>query len=240
MKSIGNDIFQFTSPFDLAINNRAIPMHPNSKFRKASSQQNIIFARHYSFGTLAINSKNGPLLSHIPFMLDKNGQTLEAHLVRSNPILKQMDLATDGVIAVTGPDGYISPDWYGIDNQVPTWNYVAIHIRGTIKILPDDKLPAILERLSTQFEQRLTPKPHWTMAKMDDEILARMLKMIVPIAMDIKTIDGTWKLAQNKPEEARMAAANKLAELELDTQKAQKTQLGQLGQLANLMKNPPC
>jgi transcriptional regulator len=49
-------------------------MHPNPGFRKASRQQNIDFARHRSFGTLALNAEYGPLLSHIPFVLAASGK----------------------------------------------------------------------------------------------------------------------------------------------------------------------
>ncbi len=206
-------------------------MHPNKTFRKADDELNISFARDRSFGTLAINADNGPLLSHIPFQLSENGTYLEAHLVRSNPILKLIDSETDAAIAVNGGDTYISPDWYETNNQVPTWNYVAVHIRGKLKRLPQDELPGILERLSNQFETRLLPKPVWKMDKVEQDALKKMQRMIVPISMQVISIDGTWKLAQNKPEEARLAAAE---QVELNG-------IGQeIGKIASLMRNPPC
>jgi len=187
-------------------------MHPNPVYRKETRQRNVAFARERSFGTLVVNSEDGPLLSHIPFNLSPDGSCLEAHLVRSNPILRLLGTPQKAAIAVTGADGYISPDWYGLDDQVPTWNYVAVHLRGTLKRLPDAELHPILERLSENFETRLAPKNPWTIAKMDQEIYQRMLRQIVPIAMDIAGIDGTWKLSQNKPDAARLGAADGLAE----------------------------
>ena len=101
-------------------------MHPNPIFRKESHERNLGFVQHRSFGALSINADPVPLLAHIPFQLTDDGTYLEAHLVRSNPIARALrDGERDAVIAVTGPDGYISPDWYGVENQVPTWNYVA-------------------------------------------------------------------------------------------------------------------
>ena len=206
-------------------------MHPNQTFRKATDELNINFARERSFGTLAINADNGPLLSHIPFLLSKDGKNLEAHLVRSNPILKCLDSEVNAVIAVSGGDTYISTDWYELDNQVPTWNYVAVHIRGRLKRLPQDRLPGILERLSGQFETRLLPKPVWKMAKLEQETLEKMQRMIVPISMEVTSIDGTWKLAQNKPEEARLAAAR-----QVDTGGIGR----EVSEIASLMRKPPC
>jgi transcriptional regulator len=191
-------------------------MHPNPIFRKADRHRNIDFARQRSFGTLAINSSDetlpGPLLSHIPFVLSEDGRHLEAHLVRSNPILRLLKAPQPAVISVLGPDGYISPDWYGVENQVPTWNYVAVHLRGTLRQLPDNALHGILERLSATMEARLLPKQPWTIDKMDQEIYGKMQRQIVPVAMDISEIGGTWKLSQNKSEAARLGAAKGVLE----------------------------
>lgn len=206
-------------------------MHPNNAFRKANEKQNISFARSRSFGTLAINAEGGPLLSHVPFQLNESGDKLEAHLVRSNPILKSIGEGIDAVMSVTGPDTYVSPDWYGIDDQVPTWNYISVHLRGKLIALPQEELPAILERLSNHFEQQLSPKPVWKMDKVDVTALSKMKKMIVPIAIQISDINGTWKLSQNKPEEARLAAAKQIATHGIGSQ---------IKDIAELAKKPPC
>ena len=185
-------------------------MHPNSAFRKTGRDRNIEFARQRSFGILSVNSGDGPLLSHIPFHLSEDGTRLEAHLVRSNPILRLLETPQKAVIAVSGPDAYISPDWYEVTDQVPTWNYVAVHLRGTLMRLEADELHGILDELSASMEERLLPKKPWTSAKMDQEIYEKMQRQIVPIAMDVTDIQGTWKLSQNKPDEVRLRAADGL------------------------------
>ena len=192
-------------------------MHPNPIFRRETEQRNIEFARERSFGTLAINANNGPLISHIPFYLYPSADVVEFHLVRSNPIVRILKEPVDAVIAVNGGDAYLSPDWYEVDNQVPTWNYIAVHLRGTISKLPDSALSGILDRTSDQFESRLKPKLPWTSVKMDQEIYKKMLRQIVPVKMDIATTDGTWKLSQNKPDEARLRAADAVEKSRLGT-----------------------
>lgn len=182
-------------------------MHPNPAYRQESRERNIEFARQRSFGTLCINAPEGPLLSHVPFQLARDGSMLEAHLVRSNPIARALKKPLAAVIAVTGGDCYVSPDWYGIDNQVPTWNYVAVHLRGTLSTFASHELHGILQRLSADMELRLTGKAPWTIEKMDEEVYARMQRQIIPISMRIDDIQGTWKLSQNKPEFARLGAA---------------------------------
>lgn len=182
-------------------------MHPNPAFRQRATSANLAFARARGFGVLTVNGAQGPLASHIPFVLNQTGDEARLHLVRSNPIAALLDRPAPCLLAVSGPDGYISPDWYGAPDQVPTWNYVAVHLRGQLERLPDDRLPGILDELSDAFETRLAPKPAWTMAKMDPAKAARMMRAIVPARLVVEIVDGTWKLGQNKEDAARLGAA---------------------------------
>jgi len=185
-------------------------MHPNPAFRTAKTAQNLAFARSRGFGVLSINGADGPLLAHIPFELAADGSHLRLHLARSNPIARAA-LPLPAVMVVSGPDGYISPDWYGLPDQVPTWNYVAVHLRGQLHPAPPADLPPHLEAVSEHFESRLRPKAPWTTAKMGTGVMDRMMRMIVPFRLLVTAVDGTWKLNQNKPDAARLAAAAALA-----------------------------
>lgn len=183
-------------------------MHPNPAFRAEPRERNIAFARERAFGTLSANGEAGPLVSHVPFLLSEDGTVLETHLVRSTPLSRS--LPAQAVMAVAGPDAYISPDWYEMDDQVPTWNYVAVHLRGRLEARPADELRALLERQSAEFEERLLPKRPWTLDKMPTDLVERLMRAIVPVRMQVESVEGTWKLAQNKPGAARLAAARQL------------------------------
>jgi len=201
-------------------------MHPNPAFRGETQERHVAFARSRGFGTLAVNAEGGPLLSHVPFLLSEDASSADLHLVRSNPIARLGEILA--VIAVTGPDAYISPDWYGVDDQVPTWNYVAVHLRGTLVPLPHDEMHEMLDRQSASYEARLAPKRPWTTDKMSDDAMKRMLRQILPFRLMIETIDGTWKLGQNKPDSARRQAADQVS-----------AGLGnELSNLADLMRDP--
>lgn len=186
-------------------------MHPNPSFRKDPKARNIGFVRDRGFGTLAINGEDGPLTSHIPILLDTSGKSAELHLVRSNPIVAACKTPQKAVFTVTGPDSYISPDWYGVPDQVPTWNYVAVRITGTLSSLPHGDMHTMLDRLSAHFEEHLLPKQPWTSAKMSEGVMERMMRAILPFRFDVTDIHGTWKLNQNKPEDVRIAAADHVA-----------------------------
>jgi len=182
-------------------------MHPNPAFRTTQADRTLAFVRDRSFGTLAVNGVEGPMLAHVPFLMSDCGTFAELHLVRSNPITRALAAPLAAVIAVTGPDSYISPDWYSLDHQVPTWNYVSAHLRGTLTLLPQTALRDLLDRQSASFEARLLPKTPWLTDKMPADAMDQMMRQIVPVRLDITRIDSTWKLSQNKPDSARLGAA---------------------------------
>jgi transcriptional regulator len=185
-------------------------MHTNPAFRQSPREENLAFARARGFGILSVNGADGPLVSHIPFLLDADGQTAELHLTRSNPIAR-LGKAVHALIAVSGPDANISPDWYEIEDQVPTWNYVAVHLRGVLEPMDVDGMRAHVDALSAEHETRLLPKKPWISDKMSDGVMPRMMRMILPFRLVITSIEGTWKLNQNKPAEVRLKAAEALA-----------------------------
>ena len=177
-------------------------MHPNPAFRKTAADRNLAFARARGFGVLSVNGPEGPLMAHVPFLLSDDGTMADLHLARSNAVIAA-GLPAQAVLAVIGPDAYISPDWYGVEDQVPTWNYIAVHLRGTLVQLPDEAMDGHVNALSDRFEARLAPKPVWKSTKMGDGVMDRMKRMILPFRLNITTVDGTWKLNQNKTPAAR-------------------------------------
>lgn len=186
-------------------------MHPNPAFRKATQASAIDFASQRGFGILSINGEDCPIAAHVPFTIAPDGSYIEAHVMRSNPIARALKTPQPALLAISGPDAYISPDWYGVEDQVPTWNYFAVHLRGQLQLLPQEDLRGVLERLSDEFEARLAPKPVWKTDKVAADKLDKMMRMIVPIRLDITSTDSTKKLAQSKPDTARLGAADGLA-----------------------------
>ncbi len=185
-------------------------MHPNPIFRREPESRARAFAASRGFGVLTMADGEDVLAAHIPFLLEQN--RVEAHLVRSNPIAKALRAGPRKArLIVSGPDGYISPDWYGEPDLVPTWNYVAVHLAGPVELIREDQLHGILERLSARFEAQLTPKPPWTHEKMTEGVMERMMRAIVPLKLKIETIESTFKLNQNRSASARLAAADNLA-----------------------------
>ncbi len=185
-------------------------MHPNPAFRKTEIARAVAFARSRSFGILSVNGDAGPIAAHIPFDLTEDGSMAFLHLARSNPIIRA-GLPMPALIAVSGPDAYISPDWYGTPDQVPTWNYIAVHLRGTLTALPPESLRDHLDSVSAHMEAMVPGKRPWTTAKMTPDVMDRMMRMILPFRLDITAVESTWKLNQNKTADQRAGAARGIA-----------------------------
>lgn len=190
-------------------------MHTNPAFRQTARDQTLAFARSRGFGILTVNGPEGPLAAHIPFLLNEDASFADLHLARSNPIARA-GLPAPALLAVSGPDAYISPDWYGphteVPDQVPTWNYVAVHLRGRLEPLPDEALRPHVDALSAEHEARIADKRPWTSAKMTEGAMPRMMRMILPFRLHVTSVEGTWKLNQNKTPEIRARAAQALSQ----------------------------
>ncbi len=122
-------------------------MNTNPAFRTSTRDENLAFTRQRGFGILMVNGPDGAIASHIPFQLDADGLTADLHLTRSNPIAR-LGQTVPALIAVSGPDAYVSPDWYGSEDQVPTWNYVAVHLRGVLEPMDAGDMRAHVDALS--------------------------------------------------------------------------------------------
>ena len=182
-------------------------MHPNPIYRKTEAERSLAFVRDRGFGVLAVSTEAAPLMAHVPLLLSEEADHILMHLVRSNPICRAAGAPVPARMDVLGPDGYISPDWYGIDDQVPTWNHIAVSFTGVLEPLPAEDLPDVLAAQSAAYESRLVGKAPWTMDKMTDDTRNRFLRMILPFRLRIDNMQSTWKLGQNKPAEVRQSAA---------------------------------
>ena len=183
-------------------------MHPDPAFRWDDRAALTGFAEAIGFGTLFAQTPDGPRVAHIPFTWSGEGR-IAFHIARGNGIARHLDSAT-ALLVVNGPDGYVSPDWYGTENQVPTWNYVAAEFEGPVKMLDEAALLAQIDALSAQHEAQLAPKAPWTRDKVDPAMISKMLSGIRGFEMRVTAWRGTAKLGQNKPEDVRQRTADAL------------------------------
>ena len=181
-------------------------MHPHPGYAWTDRGELLTFLSEVSFSTIFVSGDGGPMLVHAPVVVSGTDR-LRFHVSRVNRSVAALDGAK-ALLSCTGPDCYVSPDWYGTPDQVPTWNYLAVECEGPLRRLSEEELAEQIEELGAMQEGRLAPKPVWTRAKMSPGKFEAMLKAITGFEMRIEAIRGTRKLGQmKKPDERRGAAA---------------------------------
>lgn len=183
-------------------------MTPGAPYRWTDEAAIRDFVGQAGFGLLCVAAPDRVHVVHLPVVwLDD--RRIGLHIHRANPIVRHLD-GSDALIVVTGPHGYVSPDWYGLPDKVPTWNYQSVELRGTMARLDRVATIAQIDALSDEQERRLAPKPIWTRDKMGAGQFDRLLAGLVGFAMQVESLHGTAKLGQDKPEAARIGVADAL------------------------------
>jgi transcriptional regulator len=188
-------------------------------FFKQDRAASLKFADQRGFATVCAFDGTKPIASSLPFYLsyaDDGTPHAAFHVARHNPLVKLADGATSWLLAVNGPDAYVSPDWYVSPDQVPTWLYQSVHLTGAVRTLSDEELAVQIDTLSDKFENWLLPKKPWTSGKMTAGRLEAMKKAIVGLVMTVEEVEGSFKLNQHKSEVDYTAVAGALAEGDAD------------------------
>lgn len=182
-------------------------MHPNSAFRWDDRAALRGFAEAIGFGMLFAATPDGPRVAHVPFVFLDDAR-IGFHIARGNGIARHL-AGSDALLVVNGPDGYVSPDWYQLDNnQVPTWNYLAAEFEGPVTRMDTAALVAQIDALTAAQESQLAPKPVWTRGKMDEGRFEKMIEAVQGFELRVAGWRGTAKLSQNRAEVARLNAAD--------------------------------
>ena len=171
------------------------------------------------FVTLITVADGVPCVSHIPVLLDRDGDrlALRGHWAKPNP---QSSHTGHALAIVHGPHAYVSPSWYPdkvAETRVPTWNYVIAHLHGTLDRLTDtDDLASIVADLSARFESHVGESWHYP----DDEAHRSQLRGIVGFRLCVERIELKAKLSQNHPDANRHAVIARLSAQSTDHARA--------------------
>jgi len=163
--------------------------------------------RRHSFATLVTSVGDEPEASHVPMFLESEVGpfgTLFGHLARANPHWRQAQAGGRALAIFLGPHAYVSPTWYETKRTtgevVPTWNYLAVHARGTITFYDDPaELRAHVRKLTDMHEAARAER--WTVDEAPEAYIDRMLRGIIGFRLAIATLEGKWKMSQNRSEQ---------------------------------------
>ena len=160
------------------------------------------------FGCL-ITAGGGLMASHLPFMVQrKDPVVLVGHLARANPQWKQIG---DGPVLINflGPNTHISPSWYASSPRAPTWNYVAVQVRGRAVVTEDRHvLRRMVLDLSALTEPRGSP---WDAELLDPNYVDKLLPGIVGFTIEVDEIDVQLRLSQQNNQDDQIRVRSALA-----------------------------
>jgi len=150
--------------------------------------------RQIGFAALVTPDLNA---NHLPMLLE--GNVLRGHVARANPVWKSGEGAALAIFL--GSHAYVSPNWYPSKAEtgkaVPTWNYITVHARGTIRWIQDaDWLRAHVTALSARHESG-RPEP-WSIADAPASYVDGLIRAIVGFEISVGTLEGKYKLSQNR------------------------------------------
>ncbi len=178
-------------------------------FREERPDRLMEVVARYPFGLLISHVSGEPFVSHVPMLVerDRGSFVVLGHLARANPQCAALQSGGQVLAVFPGPDGYISPSWYESPG-VPTWNYVAVHLKGRVRMIDDPhELRGLLKRLTSRFEAEAgaCSSPASLV-----EHFEGLLPHIVGFAIVADCVEGRFKLSQNRPWVDRVRVATVL------------------------------
>ncbi|MFJ5789748.1 FMN-binding negative transcriptional regulator [Lysinibacillus sp. NPDC097162] len=158
------------------------------------------FIQMNSFATLVTTKQGKPIATHLPLMFNKKGDNyyLTGHMAYGNPQWRTFESSDDVLVMFQGPNAYISSSWYSHEN-VPTWNYQAVHIYGKANIIEKEELIDDLTMLLEKYEKDREKPILWD--NLSPELLEKEMKGIVGFKIKIGEVQAAYKLSQNRNED---------------------------------------
>ena len=169
-----------------------LPKH----FIETDEEKLIAFMREFNFATFVTAENEVPFATHLPFIIERRDDKiyLLAHLAKANPHWQQFK-NKDVLVIFQEPHAYISPMLYEKVENVPTWNYIAVHAYGKIKTFPPVENLILLEKQVAAFDKKYF-ETNWQ--QISDEYKINLAKGVVAFEIEVTDLQGKKKLNQNK------------------------------------------
>lgn len=172
-------------------------MYIPEKYRQENKQAVKAFLEAHAFGILVSDGPDGPLATHLPLELvdaQDGSWALEGHLAKANPHAGHLRDGQAVLCIFNGPHAYVSSSWYR-EEEVPTWNYQAVHLKGTCRRQNEAELLASLHRLVDKYE-RDSEQPV-SLHNLSAATL-RQVRGIVGFRIEAVQVEAAYKLSQGR------------------------------------------
>lgn len=178
-------------------------MYHLPEYQEKDKQRVYEFMRQHPFATLiGVAADQQPVATQIPMLFRERNEKLflVGHLMKQTDHHKAFLANKRALVLFTGPHTYVSASWYENKQQGSTWNYMTVHVKGTLQYLPDENLPGILDELTACFENN--PSSPSLYKHLPEEYLTRLMKAIMAFEIEVEQTDAVFKLSQNRDEKS--------------------------------------
>ncbi len=180
-------------------------------YQEKDKQRIYDFMQQHPFATLiGTATDQQPVATQIPVLFREREDKLflVGHLMKQTDHHKAFLDNNQALVLFTGTHAYISASWYENKQQASTWNYMTVHIKGTLRYLPDEELPAILDEVTAYFENDSSSPSLYK--HLPEDYLLRLMKAIAAFEIEVEQTNAIFKLSQNRDEKSFQQIADKL------------------------------
>lgn len=189
-------------------------MYNFSYFKEKDKQRILEFMEAHPFAFLTGSYLSGAqVATQIPILWEeRNGELyLQGHIMRNTDHHKALMENPQALLVFTGPNCYVSASWYTNPQIGSTWNYMSVHVGGTLQFMSNAELIQFMRKLTLKFEKGNT-ESQTIYDNLPDQFLSKMMPAIVGFEIKAEKIDNVFKLSQNRDEQSYMHIISKLEE----------------------------
>ena len=194
-------------------------MYIPSHFLETDLKKISQFIKTHPLGLMVANVDGELVGNHLPFMMPSGdvdvGSKLIAHTAKANPIWEVGEKKQKVLLVFSGYEAYISPSSYPTKKEthkvVPTYNYLSVHINGTLSAIQDEKDKHQIVKILTE-KMESSRKDPWAVSDAPKDYIDTMLANIVGIELLVEKIEAKWKISQNRPARDRQGVIDDLRE----------------------------
>lgn len=191
-------------------------MYVPEQFRETRVEVLQAFVNRHPLAAVVALTTRGLAANHIPLRSQLTGPgsgVLRGHIARANSLWHDLAPGAPVLAVFTGPESYVSPGWYPSKVQhgkvVPTWNYAAVHVSGTIRFIDDLAWLREFVAALTEVHEAGSVR-RWQVSDAPADYIEGMLRAIVGFEITVTEVVGKFKGSQNRPPADRVAVADAL------------------------------
>lgn len=174
-------------------------MHIPKLYREEDRERIVEFLKQNSFPALVSHDGEKLVATHLPTEIAEQADgslTVLGHMSRANPQWKSFG-EQEVLLIFQGAHAYISPRWYNHVN-VPTWNYMMVHVYGRVRMLDGQELYDLLDNLVKKHEDGTS----YRLRALPQDFVEKEMKGVAGFALEVTRIDAGYKLSQNRDDES--------------------------------------